>query len=121
MASDIVQYMDDARTLAATEELSWLAQSKMAKTLCYLGLQDASRKRRMGSQRPGAWAGAVVSTDKGMVLKSISRDRWVKTQRKVQWIAEYLKDSTKEGKAGTNDVKLVDKFTPRKEEGTMEK
>ena len=43
-ASNIVQYMDDTRTLAATEELSWLAQSKMAKTLCYLGLQDASHK-----------------------------------------------------------------------------
>ena len=78
-ASEIVQYMDDARTLAANEELSWLAQSKMAKTLCYLGLQDAARKRRMGSQRPGAWAGAVVSTDTGMVLKSVSKDRWVKT------------------------------------------
>ena len=36
-------------------------------------------------------------------------------------MAEYLKDSTKGGKAGTGDVKLVDKFTPRKEEGTIEK
>ena len=34
MSSDIVQYMDDTRTLAATKEFSWLAQSKMAKTLC---------------------------------------------------------------------------------------
>ena len=74
MAFNIVQYMDDTRILAATKELSWLAQSKMAKTLCYLGLQDAARKRRIGSQRPGARARAVVSADKGTVLKNISRD-----------------------------------------------
>ena len=56
-----------------------------------------------------------------MVLKSISRDRWVKTQRKVRWIAEYLRDTTKGGQACTDEVKLVDEFTQRKEDGTMEK
>ena len=130
-ASDIVQYMDDARTLAATEELSWLAQSKMAKTLCYLGLQDAAQKQRLGSQRPGAWAGAVVSTDTGMVLKSVSKDRWVKTQQKVRWIAEYLKGGedgapmeeegpTEEDKAGPVSLKLADEFTPTEAEASME-
>ena len=54
IASDIVQYVDDARTLASSEERSWQAQSKMAKTLSYLGLQDAARKCRMGGQCPGA-------------------------------------------------------------------
>ena len=129
--SDIVQYMDDAQTLAATEELSWLAQSKTAKTLCYLGLQDAAQKRPMGSQRPGAWAGAVVSTDTGMVLKSVSRDQWVKTQQKVRWIAKYLEvvddctsreeeGSTEKHKACPDYLKLVDEFTSIEEGSSTE-
>ena len=44
----------------------------------------------MGSQRPGALAGAVVLTDKGVAMKSVSRGWWVKTQQKVRMIVEYL-------------------------------
>jgi len=105
-AFDIVQYIGDARTLASTEEQLWLAQSKMVKMLSYLGLQDAACKRRMGSRPPGAWAGAVVSTDSGVVMKSVLRDCWSKTQEKVQWIAKYLN--------------LVDEYTSINEEGTTE-
>jgi len=53
VASDIAQYVDDVRIIAATEELDWLCSSKMAKGLAWLGLQDAARKRRMPSQRLG--------------------------------------------------------------------
>ena len=88
--SDIVQYIDDSWILASTEERSWLAQSKMTKTLSYLGLQDAARKRYIGSRRPGAWAGVVVPTNKEVVMKNVSRDRWSKTQQKVRSIDEYL-------------------------------
>ena len=90
IASDIVQYVDDARTLALGEKRSWQAQNKMTKTLSYLGLQDAARKRRMGSQRPGAWAGSVVSTDNGVVMKSVSQERWEKLRTKIRWINERL-------------------------------
>ena len=62
----------------------------MAKALSYLGLQDAARKRRMGSQRPGAWAGSAVSTDNGVVIKSVSQERWEKLRTKIQWIGEKV-------------------------------
>ena len=62
----------------------------MDKTLSYLGLQDAAHKQGMGSRRPGAWAGAVVSTDNGVVMKNVSKDCWCKMQQKVRWIGEYL-------------------------------
>ena len=39
-------------------------------------------------------------------MKSVSRDRWSKTQQKVRWIAEYLG--------------VVDEYTSMKEEGTTE-
>ena len=68
---DIFQYVDNVWTLASTEERLWLAQSKMAKILSYLGLQDAAQKRQMGSRRPGAWVGAVVSTNNGVVMKIV--------------------------------------------------
>ena len=82
-ASDIVQYVDDACTLASSEERSWLAQSKMAKTLSFLGLQDAARKRRMGSQPLEAWAGLVVSTDNEVVMKSVTQERWENMWTKI--------------------------------------
>eukprot|EP00978_Attheya_sp_CCMP212_P027155 scaffold90616_cov31-Attheya_sp.AAC.2 len=56
IAADIVSYVDDNRVSADSRESAWLASSKVAKTASWLGLQDAARKRRPPSQRPGAWA-----------------------------------------------------------------
>jgi len=47
--------------------------------LNYLGLQDASCKRRDSSQSPGAWIGGVVSTVNGQVMVTISEKKWQKT------------------------------------------
>jgi hypothetical protein len=44
IASEEVQYVDGVMLIAATRELAWLCSSKMAKGLCFLGLQDAARK-----------------------------------------------------------------------------
>ena len=63
LASEVIQYVDDLRLLACSAEQAWLASTQVAKGLCWLGLQDAARKRRRCSQRPGAWAGCVVATD----------------------------------------------------------
>ena len=79
-ASELVQYVDDVRTVSATEELAWTCSGHVGKTLSFLGLQDAARKRRMSSKRPGAWAGAIVAADGSQVTKSVSKDRWIKTQ-----------------------------------------
>ena len=48
-ASKIAQYMDNLRLIAATKELTWQAGSQVVKGLCWLGLQDAACKCRMGS------------------------------------------------------------------------
>ena len=60
----------------------------------------------MGSQQPGAWAGAVVSMDKRVTIESVSRDKWVKIQQKVRWIDEYLD--------------IEDEYTSIDEEGSTE-
>ena len=56
----------------------------------YLGLQDAARKRRDGSQKPGAWAVAVISTLFGRIFKGVTQERWEKTQRLVRYIGKAL-------------------------------
>jgi hypothetical protein len=54
------------------------------------GIQDASRKRREVSQTPGAWAGAVITTDGKQVGITISQDRWEKTKRILEWIRDAI-------------------------------
>jgi hypothetical protein len=90
ITSEVVQYVDDVRIIAATRELAWLCSRKMAKGLCFLGLQDSGRKRRELSRRPGAWAGVAVITDMKAVCKGVTKERWTKLQRKIRWIGKQL-------------------------------
>jgi hypothetical protein len=86
-ATELRTYIDDLRTTAKDRGTAWLASSQIAKTCSWLGLQDAARKRREPSQTPGAWAGATVSTDEARAYKSVTKERWVKTQKKIRWLA----------------------------------
>lgn len=88
-ASGLSQYIDDLRVSAATKDLAWQCSSRMAKGLAFLGLQDAARKRRECTQSPGAWAGAVISTEGGL-FKSVTQERWEKTQRRIRQIGACL-------------------------------
>ena len=98
-ASELIQYVDDTRIVSCLVEQAWLASSQMAKGLCFLGLQDAARKRRRSSKRPGAWAGAVISTDSDKVVtKFVTKERWEKMKTKIRWIGKQLG--------------YVDEFTP---------
>ena len=90
LASELAQYVDDCRIIAATKDLAWRSSSQVAKGLCWLGLQDAARKRRIGSQQPGPWAGSVVSSHREVVTKSVTKERWTKVQHKIRWIASQV-------------------------------
>jgi hypothetical protein len=83
IASEVVQYVDDVCIIAVTRELAWQCSSRMAKGLCFLGLQDAARKKREPSLRPGAWASATFMTDRETVCKEVTKERWVKLQSKI--------------------------------------
>jgi hypothetical protein len=60
VAADLVIYIDDVRAVANSLADAWKASSRAAKTCAWLGLQDAARKRREPSTKPGAWAGTVM-------------------------------------------------------------
>jgi len=86
IASDIHLYVDDICETAAMQgqELAWRARSRMAKMCaCWLGLQDAARKRREPSVHPRAWAGSVVHVEDDAVYKLVTQERWDKTKTKI--------------------------------------
>jgi hypothetical protein len=93
LASDFLIYVDDVRTMAGTAEECRLASRRVASLLNHLGLQDAARKRREGSQTPGAWAGSIVFTSDGYVSVSVSQERWDKGKVIVAWLHEQVTTS----------------------------
>lgn len=79
IACDIFTFVDDERVTGPTEKLAWDAAHTMAAKQSYLGMQDAGRKVRPGSQTPGAWAGAVVHVVRELgVCALTSEDKWAK-------------------------------------------
>jgi hypothetical protein len=79
-AADFFFYVDDNRTTGNSEKEAWQAACKVASVCSYLGIQDASRKRRKASRTPGAWAGAIVSSDESGVYVTVSQEKWVKAK-----------------------------------------
>jgi hypothetical protein len=71
--------MDDNRTTGHDYETAWQASTRLAKGYSFLGIQDATRKRRTPTTQPGPWAGMIVRTG-GTVKKSVSQDHWDKTK-----------------------------------------
>ena len=60
---DFFIYVDDVRITGPSEDKIWKAIQKISSVFSYLGIQDAARKRRPPTMRPGAWAGSMVYVD----------------------------------------------------------
>jgi hypothetical protein len=104
LAANIFIYVDDARVTAPSKEDCWQATRQAASTVNSLGIQEAGRKRRWGSRRPGAWAGSIVeSTDEG-VFVTVSQEKWEKSRRYIGEIIEELASS-----GDTLDFKSLEK------------
>ena len=108
ITADVHPYVDDLRETAPTEEEAWDAASKMAKGAAFFGLQDAARKRRPPSRKPGAWAGAVKGTDEnGNVFKTVSEERWKKTKGHINTLKQWAKEG---GKINRKELERVRGF-----------
>jgi len=81
IAGDVEIFVDDLRTSGYSVENVWQVSRRIASRLQYQGIQDAPRKRRPPSQRPGAWAGAMHSTSSKRVSKSVSEAKWFKGKK----------------------------------------
>jgi hypothetical protein len=80
IAADFASFVDDVRQTGPSKKECWQAARRVGSMLNYLGIQDASRKRRDSSQDPGAWSGSVVKTDGEGVYVLASEDKWMKAK-----------------------------------------
>lgn len=82
IACEVYCYVDDGKIIGRDKVECWRAAATFAKTLAYLGIQDAARKRTAPSTTPGPWAGSV-SHSEGTVTLLVSQKKWDKTKELV--------------------------------------
>ena len=87
LAGDVLSYVDDLRVLGFSLEHAWLIARWFASRMQQLGIQDASRKRRVDN---GPWAGGVYGTDNGRISKSVTRPKWQKGRDMIVWLVDEV-------------------------------
>ncbi len=76
--------MDDIRITGLSQIDARIACCRATSILCYLGIQDAPRKRRDSSRMAGAWAGSVIFTTDDNVMVLVTEEKWHKAKSQVQ-------------------------------------
>ena len=90
IAGDAKTFVDDLRSIGCSEHHCRLITHQVESLMGYLGLQDATRKRRPVTPTPGEWTGAIVRAIPGVgVFVTVSTKKW----NKVQCILQELKDA----------------------------
>jgi hypothetical protein len=80
ISGDLVVFVDDLRGTGPTVELTWALSRTVASRIQYLGIQEASQKRRPPTRTPGAWAGGVFRTSSTNVHVSVSQENGTKPE-----------------------------------------
>jgi hypothetical protein len=88
LAGDVKTYVDDKRPTGRSYAHCKEVARRVASTLTYLGMQDASRKREPPSLRAGAWSGVVCHTDEGAVTVLCTQDKWEKASGYIRELQE---------------------------------
>lgn len=88
IAGDVITYVDDVRGSGTSVEHAWAISHQVGTRLQYMGIQDATRKRKSPSQNPGPWAGAIMLTSSTSIAKTVSEEKWKKGRKLVNnlWI-----------------------------------
>ena len=89
MAADLFSYIDDLRNTGPTAPECWDGLHQVCCRLCWLGLQDAPRKRNSPSLTPRAWAGSILHTDQDLVTVLVSEEKWAKTKNWIVWVLTH--------------------------------
>lgn len=93
IAADISSYVDDVRPTGSSEIECKRACSRIAQILQYLGQQNAARKYRPPSKRPGPWCGSFVAVKDGSVWVYVSQEKWNKAKLFVTKLLEALQEA----------------------------
>ena len=89
-SANVVSYVDDIRPIGSSEKDCQAAARRMAAITNYLGEQDAPRKRRPASLKPGPWAGAMIAADEMGLRVYVSQEKWDKTKRILVGLRDAL-------------------------------
>jgi hypothetical protein len=93
IAGDIVAFVDDLPASGHFVERTWAISRQIVSRLQYLGLQDASRKRRPPVRTPGAWVGSVFITTDTKVLQTVAQSKWDKAKAQIAELLGILESS----------------------------
>lgn len=116
MAAFVISYVDDLRTGAQGKaRLCDQVTHASAARIKYLGQQDASRKRKGASQKPGPWAGSVLESREGEGLYlTISQEKWDKVKEILERYCSQMGGEAARGKPLGNvwlDFKTLERDT----------
>ena len=94
IACDCKFFCDDFRIVGPSRLLTKAATHKLETTMSYLGIQDATRKRRKITKRPGEWTGSIVLAVKDVGLfVTISQKKWKRVQNILnRWKEKFEED-----------------------------
>jgi hypothetical protein len=76
VANDMRTYVDDVRTTGGTQADCRRVCHRISTTFCFLGIQDALRKRSEVSQDAGTWTGSLVHTSEDAVTVLCTQEKW---------------------------------------------
>ncbi len=86
-------YIDDVRTTGSLATHCWKVSHRVSTQLCYLGIQDAFRKRTAPIQRAGAWTGSLTQTPPEAIIVSCMQEKW----SWASWYVEQMQDQLNKG------------------------
>ena len=93
--ADCVTFVDDLRTIGACFALVQSATHRVETMMGYLGLQDATRKRRPNSQTPGEWTGSKsVAIPKVGLFVTVSQKKWDKARGIIASLLDDFESET---------------------------
>ena len=97
IACDYKFFCDDFRVIGPNEDLTRQATHKLETTMAYLGIQDATRKRRKVTKRPGEWTGSILLTvDEVGLFATVSQQKWDRAKSIVnKWKERVLSSKCK--------------------------
>ena len=81
IAAGFKTFVDDLRAIGATNEIIYAAVHRLETILSYLGMQDATRKRRPNTRTPGEWTGCITHAipDVGLFVTVLEK-KWIKAK-----------------------------------------
>jgi len=79
-AGDMSTHVDDSRIVGPTFLTCWSVGHRVGTQLCYLGIQDALRKRSPPSQQAGAWTGTLAHSLPDALTVSCTQEKWEKAR-----------------------------------------